>query len=107
MNRGEVWWVNFDPAVGSETGKTSPAVIVSSNRANANMSRVVVVPLTSNIQKVYICEALITIGKTQSKASADQIMAADKSRLYDKIGVVSNDDMSKLERAIRIHLDLL
>ena len=46
MKRGEVWWVKFDPAVGSEVRKTRPALIVSNDAANRNLARIVVVPLT-------------------------------------------------------------
>lgn len=48
MKRGEVWWVEFDPSVGSEIKKPRPAVIVSNDAANRNIARVVVLPLTSN-----------------------------------------------------------
>ena len=53
MQRGEVWWVEFDPAVGSEIRKTRPGIIVSNNSANRNLSRVIVVPLTSNTERIY------------------------------------------------------
>ncbi|MCP4820986.1 MAG: type II toxin-antitoxin system PemK/MazF family toxin, partial [Shimia sp.] len=81
MKRGEVWWVEFDPSVGSEIRKKRPAVIVSNDAANRNLARVVVVPLTSNTGRLYPSEAVVTAGGQSSKAMADQIMAADKSRL--------------------------
>jgi mRNA interferase MazF len=106
MHRGEVWWVAFDPAVGSEIRKTRPAVIISNDSANRNLARVVVVPVTSNTGRVYPGEAVVTIGKQDSKAMADQIMAADKTRLTSRLGILSKADMAAVEDAIKMHLAL-
>ena len=106
MKRGEVWWVEFDPAIGSEIAKLRPAIIVSNDSANRNLSRVVVIPLTSNIAKVYPGEALVKLGNQTSKAMTDQIMAADKSRLKDQLGTVSRADMELVEDAMRVHLGM-
>lgn len=106
MKRGEVWWVEFDPALGSEVHKTRPAVIMSNDAANRNLSRVVVVPVTSNTDKLYPGEAFITVAGKAGKAMADQIMAADKLRLKNQLGVLSRADISALEVAIRTHLGM-
>lgn len=106
MKRGEVWWVEFDPAVGSEVSKTRPAVIVSNNAANRNLTRVVVLPLTSNTDRQYPGEALVTIAGKQGKAMADQIMAADKARLKNQLGTLSKVDMLAVEEAILVHLGM-
>jgi len=106
MKRGEVWWVEFDPAIGSEIHKTRPALILSNDAANRNLARVVVVPLSSNTQKIYPGEALVTVAGQSSKAMADQIMASDKSRLKSQLGSVSKADMQAVEDAIRVHLGL-
>jgi mRNA interferase MazF len=106
MKRGEVWWVEFDPAVGSEIRKRRPAVIVSNDSANRNLRRVVVVPLTSNADRQYPGEALVTVADKQGKAMADQIMAADKTRLKGQLGCLSKPDMVAVEDAIMVHLGM-
>lgn len=106
MKRGEVWWVEFDPSVGSEIRKTRPAVIVSNNAANRHLARVVVVPLTSNTDRQYPGEAVVSIDGKNGKAMADQIMAADKARLKTQLGSLSKSDLIAVETAIKVHLGL-
>jgi mRNA interferase MazF len=106
MKRGEVWWVDFEPAVGSEVRKTRPAVIVSNDASNGAMSRVQVVPVTSNTTKLYVFESRIEVKGAQGKAMADQIMTADKQRLKKRVGKVSPSEMLGIERAIKIQLGI-
>jgi mRNA interferase MazF len=106
MKRGDVWWVEFDPSIGSEIRKTRPAIIVSNDAANRNLARVVVIPLSSNVSRLYPGEALVSVAGKQSKAMADQMMAADKARLKDRLGTISRTDLVAVEEAIKVHLGL-
>lgn len=104
VKRGEVWWVDFNPSIGGEIQKTRPAVIVSNDFANEISNRVQVIPLTSNIDKCYPCEAYILVNNKKSKAMADQIMTVSKQRLKSKIGAVLDSEMQLLEKALKIQL---
>ena len=106
MRRGEVYWVDFDPARGGEIQKVRPAVIVSNNDSNRMLNRLQVVPLTSNTARVYPFEALVHVGGVPHKAMADQIRTVTKERVTNRMGVLPRADLIEVERAIRVQLGL-
>lgn len=106
IKRGEVWGVSFEPAMGGEIRKTRPAVVISNNAANAVLNRVVVVPLSSQTNKLFPGEARIRVEGRESKAMADQIMTASKERLRNRMSVLSPRDLKAVEDAILVQLGI-
>lgn len=106
IRRGEVWWVAFDTVIGGEIRKTRPAVVVSNNSANEVLNRVVVVPLSRQVRRIYPGEAAVKVDGEETNAMADQIATVAKQRLRSRMGTLRPGDMSAVEEAILLHLSI-
>lgn len=110
IKRGEVFLVNFDPTLGSETKKTRPAVVVSNDINNAHSPIISISPISSKVNRVYSFEVDIPSGTggltTHSKIMVNQTRAIDKLRLVKKIGNLPLEIMLLVDRALKLHYDL-
>ncbi len=104
--RGDVWLVSFDPSVGGEVQKTRPAVILSNDTANALLNRLQVVPISSQVGRLYPAEAFIEVAGERRKAMADQITTVVKQRLLRQLGSLSKDNLDAVARAVCTQLVL-
>ncbi|MEI8128737.1 MAG: type II toxin-antitoxin system PemK/MazF family toxin [bacterium] len=108
--RGEIWWVNFEPSVGTEIKKTRPALIISNNMANEKSTRITVIPMTSRIIDLPIV-VIVEADKNNNLSNTSLIKIPDlatfdKSRLKGKIGVLSNKKLVEVQTKLKIHLSL-
>ncbi|MFH1825224.1 MAG: type II toxin-antitoxin system PemK/MazF family toxin [Candidatus Firestonebacteria bacterium] len=109
--RGEIYWVNLEPTLGSEIKKTRPCLVVSCDEANKNYGQVTVLPLTSqHLSMITPFHVFLSANETgldkDSKALAEQIRTVSKFRLIKMVGRIREELMIKVSCAIKIHLDL-
>lgn len=85
--QGEVWWVDLDPAVGTEIRKRRPAVIVSPDDMNQSLPRLIVAPLTTHGRPLG-CRPEISFKGKHARILLDQIRCIDKSRMVSRMGKI-------------------
>ena len=106
LNSGNVYWVDLDPARGSEIKKVRPCVLVGATPINQARRTVIVVPLsTVGKPRPPIVVSVFCLEK-QVVAVCDQIRAVDKTRLIKKAGSLSLEDMETLNFGLRQVLSL-
>ena len=107
--------MDFGPVGGSEASKTRPAVIVSNDGANSTATRlgrgvVTVVPVTSNIERIYPFQVLLTASATglqrDSKAHAEQVRSVAVERIGSRVASVPPSVMDQIDEAPQLHLSL-
>ncbi len=115
MRRGEIRLVDLNPARGAEANKRRPAVVVSNDGANATAERlgrgvITVVPVTSNVTRVYPFQVLLDAAVTgldqAAKAQAEQVRSVAVERVGHRLGVLDSDLVAALDEALRLHLAL-
>jgi len=115
MLRGEIRWVDLDPALRGEADKMRPAVIVSNDGANTTAARlghgvVTVVPITTSTDRIYPFQVLLPAAKTgldrDSKAQAEQVRSVSVERVREQIGSIPAPLMLEVNEALRLRLAL-
>ncbi len=108
MKRGEVWLVHLDPVVGSEIGKSRPAVVVQNDLANQSSPTVTVVPLSTKVDRIYPFQVLLAAGEgglpRASKALCEQIRSVSRQRLQRCLGTLSAERLAEIRVALDRHL---
>ena len=92
--------VNLDPTIGSEIKKTRPCVIISPNELNKYLKTIVVVPMTTNLNK-YPTRIPVKSNGKKGMMAIDQIRTIDKTRIIKTLNKLTNSEVRKLKDIIR------
>lgn len=107
--RGDIYYADLSPVVGSEQGGYRPVLILQNNKGNKFSTTVIVAPISSKVQKNKIpTHVLIESDQLERKSIVllEQIRTIDKKRIFDKVGSVSPEKMKLINEAIKTSLDI-
>jgi mRNA interferase MazF len=108
IQRGDVFLVNLDPVIGSEIGKTRPAVVLQNNLANRSSPTVTMIPVSSSLNRVFPFQVRIPAGEggleRESKALCEQIRTLSQTRLLQKLGELPHARLEEIRTALDRHL---
>lgn len=109
MFRGEIYYADLSPVLGSEQGGYRPIVVLQNNKGNKYSTTVIIAPISSKVFKndlpthVLIEEPFL---EKKSVILLEQIRTIDKKRIDEKIGDLSNEVMERVNEAIKTSLDI-
>ncbi len=112
FKRGELYFADLSPVVGSEQGGIRPVLIIQNDVGNKYSPTVIVAAVTSQINKaklpthIELSSAKYGLPK-DSVILLEQVRTLDKRRLKEKIGIVDTEKMRKVENALLVSLGLI
>jgi mRNA interferase MazF len=112
VNRGEIWFANLSPTLGSEQAGIRPVIVFQANKLNRFTTTVLTIPLTTNLKRASLPTCvLISRGEgriqNDSVALCHQLRVLDKIRLQRKIGILSQQTISMIERVMLITMGII
>ena len=109
MNRGEVYYADLSPVVGSEQGGYRPVLILQNNKGNRYSTTVIVAPISSRMTKNHLpTHVVIEVEFLEKKSMIllEQIRTINKKRIDERLGVLTSDVMEEVNQAVKTSLDI-
>ena len=111
IKRGDIYYANLNPVIGSEQGGTRPVLIISNDVGNKHSPTVIVAPITSriNTKAKLPTHTLISNFEGLDKNSIillEQVRTIDKQRLEQYLGMVPDDMVARVDKALAISVAL-
>ena len=111
VNRGDIFYADLSPVVGSEQGGIRPVIIIQNDIGNRYSPTVIVAAITSQINKAKL-PTHVEISSEEYGLNRDSVVllelirTLDKKRLKEKIGHMTEEDMKKVNKSLLISLNL-
>ena len=106
--RGDIWWVDLNPVVGSETGKERPCLILQNDIGNQNGATTMVAPLLPGTKKYPFVVNVTPTPQNgldmQRHVNLSQMRTVDYHRIKNQQGVLEESYWSEIEKAVSIEL---
>lgn len=109
IHRGEIYYADLSPVVGSEQGGYRPVVVLQNNKGNRYSTTIIVAPVSSKLTKNPLPTHVMVESDYLEKKSVillEQIRTIDKQRIREKVGFVENKVMQQINEAIKTSLDI-
>ena len=110
-SRGDIYYANMEPHVGSEQGGERPVVVLQNDMGNKHSSTLIIATLTSRVDKKLNLPTHVLLDqnpglKVPSIVQLEQIFTLDKQRVQRFVGQASEDEMNQIEMAIKVSLGM-
>ncbi|WP_071027968.1 type II toxin-antitoxin system PemK/MazF family toxin [Peptoniphilus raoultii] len=111
IKRGDIFYADLSPVIGSEQGGVRPVVVVQNDVGNKYSPTLIVAAITSQLNKAKLPTHVNVKAKTvplpkNSVILLEQIRTIDKKRLREKIGKFGDDVMDSIDAAIKVSLGI-
>ena len=109
IHRGEIYYADLSPVVGSEQGGYRPVIVLQNNKGNRYSTTIIVAPISSKLTKNPLTTHVMVENNCLEKKSVillEQIRTIDKQRIREKVGFIDNKVMQQINEAIKTSLDI-
>ena len=108
--RGEVYYADLSPVIGSEQGGYRPVLVVQNNKGNKYSTTIIIAPVSSRVTKNPLpTHVFIELEGLQKRSVVllEQLRTIDKKRIRERVGMISDDLMSLVNQAMKTSLDII
>lgn len=111
VRRGDIFLVDLNPVVGTEQAGIRPALVIQIDRANVSSPHTIIIPFTTRIKETVLPSHVKIPSEVGGLAEdsillCEQIRVIDKRRLVRRIGNIGEENLGKVDTALKVILGL-